>query len=67
MNEKDEVKPLKIKLHSIRDVIAQGKTNYPKNKSLRHQWIRKTLALLKEGKHILYYNREEMWKIKVLK
>lgn len=63
----EPLKPLKIKPRSLRDIIKESHLHYLSSKSLRHQWIRKTLKLLNEDKHILYNNREELWKITVLK
>lgn len=63
----EALKPLKIKPLTLRDIIKQARVHYPMSRSLRHQWIRKTIKLLDEDKHILYNDREEMWKITVLK
>ena len=63
----ETLKPLKVKPRSLRDIIKEAQVHYPMSRSMRHQWIRKTLKLLEEDKHILYNNREELWKITVLK
>ena len=67
MNKNVSRKPLITKTLTTRDIIKQGKVNYPNSRSMRHQWVRKTITLLAEEKHILYSDREEMWKLSVLK
>lgn len=64
---KKNTKQLKTKPQTLRSIVSQGKINYPDSRFLRHQWIRKTLTLLEDEKHILYNDRVEMWKISVLK
>lgn len=37
----------------IKQLIKQARQFYPKSKSMRHQWIRKTLDLNNRGCHLL--------------
>ena len=63
----EALRPIKTKPLTLRDIVKQAQVHYPLSRSMRHQWIRKTVKLLAEEKHILYNDREEMWKITVLK
>jgi hypothetical protein len=39
---------------SIRDFIRKAQAFYPTSKPMRKQWVRKTIKLMSEGKHIDY-------------
>ena len=43
-----------------RDLIRRARVLWPHSKSYRRQWIRNTMRLLTEGKHILH-GGERRW------
>jgi hypothetical protein len=41
------------KFTQAKALVTRAKTLYPSSKFMRHQWVRKTEALLQSGSHIL--------------
>lgn len=39
---------------NIKELVKLAKGYYPHSKNLRKQWVRKTVMLANEGKHVLF-------------
>lgn len=39
---------------NIRELVAKAKTFYPHSRSMRKEWVRKTITLHQRGRHALY-------------